>query len=197
MVSQLWVTFIVLGGGERKEDASFLFRALEKSKALSKVVFDLSLARGLDYYTGVGSIAAGECYDNLVGISVFSRKQVPAVAVSLGIEQVFTIMEQLEKERNQVIRATETQVLVAVLGNDLPLATEVVSELWAAGIKAEFGTNKKFMKQYDRAKQSGIPWIMTVGKNEQKEGTVLLQKVEYRKGLRFQKIGSFRNCKKG
>ncbi|KAK1286135.1 Histidine--tRNA ligase [Acorus calamus] len=169
-------------------DLEILFRALEKSKAINKVVFDLSLARGLDYYTGViyeavfkgatqvGSIAAGGRYDNLVGM--FSGKQVPAVGVSLGIERVFTIMEQLEKERNQVIRATETQVLVAVLGNDLPLAAEVVRELWAANIKAEFGTNKKFMKQYDRAKQNGIPWIMTIGENELKEGIVLLQKVE-------------------
>ncbi|XP_028548347.1 histidine--tRNA ligase, cytoplasmic-like, partial [Dendrobium catenatum] len=91
-------------------ELEILFNALEKSKCLEKIVFDLSLARGLDYYTGaifeavfkgstqVGSIAAGGRYDNLVGM--FSGKQVPAVGVSLGIERVFTIMEQLEKEKN-------------------------------------------------------------------------------------------------
>ncbi|KAI0501280.1 hypothetical protein KFK09_016224 [Dendrobium nobile] len=91
-------------------ELEILFNVLEKTKCLEKIVFDLSLTRGLDYYTGaifeavfkgstqVGSIAAGGRYDNLVGM--FSGKQVPAVGVSLGIERVFTIMEQLEKEKN-------------------------------------------------------------------------------------------------
>lgn len=54
------------------------------------------------FITQVGSIAAGGRYDNLIGM--FGTKQVPAVGVSLGIERVFTIMEQLQKDRNQVIR---------------------------------------------------------------------------------------------
>nr|GFD23090.1 histidine--tRNA ligase, cytoplasmic-like [Tanacetum cinerariifolium] len=71
---------------------------------VDKVVFDLSLARGLDYYTGViyeaitkgatqvGSIAGGGRYDDLIG--TFRSKPVAAIGVSLGIERVFTIMEQ-------------------------------------------------------------------------------------------------------
>ncbi|KEH41943.1 histidine-tRNA ligase [Medicago truncatula] len=86
---------------------------LDESKRLDKVVFDLSLARGLDYYTGVifeavfkggvevGSIAAGGRYDNLIGM--FGSKQGPAVGVSLGIERVFAIMEQQQKDQNQAI----------------------------------------------------------------------------------------------
>ncbi|KAJ6818454.1 histidine--tRNA ligase, cytoplasmic-like [Iris pallida] len=169
-------------------ELEILFKALEKSKCLDKVVFDLSLARGLDYYTGVifeavfkgstqvGSIAAGGRYDNLVGM--FSGKQVPAVGVSLGIERVFTIMEQLEKDRNQVIRATETQVLVAILGKDLTLAAELTSELWDAKIKAEFGLTKRVMNHIDRAKKSGIPWIVFVGESELNEGIVKLKNIE-------------------
>ncbi|KAL5655517.1 hypothetical protein ACJX0J_034836, partial [Zea mays] len=100
-------------------ELEILFKALDKANAIDKIVFDLSLARGLDYYTGViyeavfkgsaqvGSIAAGGRYDNLVGM--FSGKQIPAVGVSLGIERVFAIMEQQEKERNEKIRPTETQ----------------------------------------------------------------------------------------
>ncbi|XP_059445667.1 histidine--tRNA ligase, cytoplasmic-like isoform X3 [Corylus avellana] len=92
-------------------DLDILFKALDKSKCIDKVVFDLSLARGLDYYTGVifeaifkggtqvGSIAAGGRYDNLIGM--FGTKQVPAVGVSLGIERVFAIMEQLHKDHSQ------------------------------------------------------------------------------------------------
>ncbi|KAM0932786.1 putative histidine--tRNA ligase [Dioscorea sansibarensis] len=170
------------------DELKILFTALDKSKCLNKVVFDLSLARGLDYYTGVifeavfkgttqvGSIAAGGRYDNLVGM--FSGKVVPAVGVSLGIERVFTIMEQLEKDRNQVIRATETQVLVVILGKDLTLAAELVSELWDAKIKAEFGLTKRVMNNITRAKQSGIPWMVIVGESELLEGVVKLKNIE-------------------
>ncbi|CAL9093114.1 unnamed protein product [Musa textilis] len=169
-------------------DLELLFKALEKAKCLDRVVFDLSLARGLDYYTGViyeavfkgstqvGSIAAGGRYDNLVGM--FSGKQVPAVGVSLGIERVFTIMEQLEKDRNQVIRATETQVLVAILGKDLTLAAEIVGELWDAKIKAEFGLTKRVMNHINRAKQSGIPWMVIVGESEVSSGIFKLKNIE-------------------
>ncbi|KAL0914522.1 hypothetical protein M5K25_014875 [Dendrobium thyrsiflorum] len=169
-------------------ELEILFNALEKSKCLEKIVFDLSLARGLDYYTGaifeavfkgstqVGSIAAGGRYDNLVGM--FSGKQVPAVGVSLGIERVFTIMEQLEKEKNKVLRATETQVLVAILGKDLLLAAELVSELWNVKVKAEFGLNKRVRNHIDRAVESGIPWVVFVGESELNSGILKLKNIE-------------------
>ncbi|KAL6607825.1 hypothetical protein ACP70R_040888 [Stipagrostis hirtigluma subsp. patula] len=169
-------------------ELEILFKALEKANAIDKIVFDLSLARGLDYYTGViyeavfkgatqvGSIAAGGRYDNLVGM--FSGKQVPAVGVSLGIERVFTIMEQQEKERNELIRATETEVLVSILGKDLILAAELVSELWNAGIKAEFKLTTRVQNHIKYAAQSGIPWMVLVGEAELKEGTVKLKDIK-------------------
>lgn len=169
-------------------ELEILFKALDKSKCINRIVFDLSLARGLDYYTGViyeavfkgatqvGSIAAGGRYDNLIGM--FGTKQVPAVGVSLGIERVFTIMEQIHKGENQVTRATETQVLVSILGDDLTLAAEIASELWGAGIKAEFMVNKRVMKHIDRAKASRIPWVVIVGDHERNEGVVNLKDVE-------------------
>ncbi|ONK55792.1 uncharacterized protein A4U43_C10F1030 [Asparagus officinalis] len=150
-------------------ELEILFKALEKSRCIDKVVFDLSLARGLDYYTGVifeavfkgstqvGSIAAGGRYDNLVGM--FSGKQVPAVGVSLGIECVFAIMEQLENDKHEATRATETQVLVAILSKDLTLAAELVSELWGAKIKAEFGLNKRVMNHITaQSKLASLGW---------------------------------------
>lgn len=165
-----------------------LFKALEKSKCIDKVVFDLSLARGLDYYTGVifeavfkgatqvGSIAAGGRYDNLIGM--FGTKQVPAVGVSLGIERVFLIMEQRQKDQNQVTRATETQVLVAILGDDLSLAAELASELWSARVKAEYLLSKRVMKHIERAKDSRIPLMVIVGEREVNEGVVRLKDVQ-------------------
>ncbi|KAA8541516.1 hypothetical protein F0562_022668 [Nyssa sinensis] len=170
------------------KELEILFKALEKSKCIDKVIFDLSLARGLDYYTGVifeavfkgamqvGSIAAGGRYDNLIGM--FGTKQVPAVGVSLGIERVFTIMEQLQKDRNQATRATETEVLVGVLGDDLSLAAELVSELWNARVKAEYMVSKRVMKHIDRARESKIPWLIIVGEREMNEGIVKLKDIE-------------------
>ncbi|CAL5443584.1 unnamed protein product [Camellia sinensis] len=169
-------------------ELEILFKALEKSKCIDKVVFDLSLARGLDYYTGVifeavfkgatqvGSIAAGGRYDNLIGM--FGTKQVPAVGVSLGIERVFTIMEQLQKDQNQATRATETQVLVGILGDDLSVAAELVSELWSARLKAEYIVSKRMLKLIERAKTSRIPWMVIVGERELNEGVVKLKDVE-------------------
>ncbi|XP_075504745.1 LOW QUALITY PROTEIN: histidine--tRNA ligase, cytoplasmic-like [Primulina tabacum] len=167
------------------DELEILFKALEKSKSNKKIVFDLSLARGLDYYTGVifeavfkgatqvGSIAAGGRYDNLIGM--FGTKQVPAVGISLGIERVFTIMEQLQKDRNLEIRATETQVLVSILGDDLSLGAELVSELWGAKLKAEVMINKRVMKHIDRARESRIPFMVIVGERELNEGIVKLK----------------------
>lgn len=169
------------------DELEIMFKALEKSKCIDKVVFDLSLARGLDYYTGVifeavfkgaaqvGSIAAGGRYDNLIGM--FGTRQVPAVGISLGIERVFAIMEQLQKDKNQEIRATETQVLVSILGDDSALAAELVGELWNAKVKAEFMIHKKVMKHIDRARDAKIPWMVLVGERELSEGVVKLKDV--------------------
>ncbi|KAF5179169.1 Histidine--tRNA ligase, cytoplasmic [Thalictrum thalictroides] len=168
-------------------ELEILFKALEKSKCIHRVVFDLSLARGLDYYTGVifeavgkgttqvGSIAAGGRYDNLV--ERFGTKQVSAVGVSLGIERVFTIMEQLIKDSNQDVRATETEVLVGILGDDLSQAAELVNELWDADLKSEFMVHKRVMKLIDRAKESKIPWMVIMGDKERNEGVVKLKNI--------------------
>ncbi|XP_030521347.1 histidine--tRNA ligase, cytoplasmic [Rhodamnia argentea] len=169
-------------------DLEILFNALEKSQCIDKVVFDLSLARGLDYYTGVifeavfkgetqvGTIAAGGRYDNLVGM--FGTKQVPAVGVSLGIERVLAIMEQLQKDQNQKIRATETQVLVGFLGDDLPLTAQLVKELWDADVKAEFMVHKRMDKHIGYVKENQIPWLVLVGERELSEGVVKLKNME-------------------
>ncbi|KAL4576647.1 hypothetical protein LXL04_012744 [Taraxacum kok-saghyz] len=170
---------------EALNDLEKLFECLDK-KCIEKVVLDLSLARGLDYYTGViyeavfkgetqvGSIAAGGRYDNLIGM--FGNKRVPAIGVSLGIERVFTIMEQ--QAQKQVIRASETQVLVSVLGDDVALAGKLVQMCWDAKVGAEFMANKRLTKHFDRTKEFGIPWMVIVGEREIKEGIVKIKNKE-------------------
>ncbi|KAI3779453.1 hypothetical protein L2E82_09172 [Cichorium intybus] len=169
------------------KDLERLFECLDK-RCVEKVVLDLSLARGLDYYTGViyeaiskgvtqvGSVGAGGRYDNLIGM--FGTKRVAAVGVSLGIERVFTIMEDLQKAGSQVVRGSETQVLVSVLGDDVALASKLVQLCWDANVNAEFMAHKRLNKHFDHAKEFGIPWMVIVGEREINDGIVKIKNKE-------------------
>ena len=125
-----------------------LFTYLKAFGALELVSFDLSLARGLDYYTGepgwefsslgviyeavltsndsVGSIAAGGRYDKLgkqsvlchPSVGMFSGKDIPAVGVSVGIERVYTIIERKLQEAKSSMRENDTQVFVCANTSD-------------------------------------------------------------------------------
>jgi histidyl-tRNA synthetase len=104
-------------GEETVAEMELLFSYLEAMNCLQHISFDFSLARGLDYYTGliyecvltdtdrVGSIAGGGRYDGLIGM--FSNKPIPAIGVSIGIERVFAILEEKAKQ-DPTVRATET-----------------------------------------------------------------------------------------
>lgn len=176
------------------EELNALFEYLKDMNALDNIVFDLSLARGLDYYTGViyeavlkggnvGSIAAGGRYDKLVGM--FAGKEVPAVGVSIGIERVFAIMESQMKAAaaaaQGTIRETETQVLVASVGSGMQRKRMgIASRLWAAGVKAEFGfkSNPKMADQLGYALKAGIPFLVLFGEDELQAGVVKLKDLD-------------------
>ena len=149
--------------------------------------FDLSLARGLDYYTGliyetvltdtdkVGSISGGGRFDNLVGM--FSGKQIPAVGVSIGIERIFNILEDKFKDDHS-LRPCETDVLVAAAGKNLTKERfKVVNELWDNGLKAEilYNENPRMDKQMDYAVNNRIPFIVFIGENELKENKIKIK----------------------
>ncbi|KAK9866947.1 hypothetical protein WJX84_002501 [Apatococcus fuscideae] len=168
-----------------------LFSLLERMQALDHIAFDLTLARGLDYYTGViyevvlvggnvGAIAAGGRYDGLVGM--FSGKDVPAVGVSFGIERMFNILEEQALERAQAaghkLRESETQVLVGSIGKNLqPRRLEICQSLWAAGIAAEFGykANPVLKEQWNYAEEQGIPLMLFFGAEELEQGTAKIK----------------------
>eukprot|EP00887_Chlorella_sp_A99_P006734 scaffold3.g6734.t1 len=175
-------------------DLRTLFGFLGSMGALGPITFDLSLARGLDYYTGViyeavlkganvGSIAAGGRYDQLVGM--FSGKEVPAVGVSIGIERVFAIMEAQMREAaaaaGGTIRETETDVLVASIGSGMQSRRmEIASSLWAAGLRAEFGfkPNPKMADQLGYALKQGIPFMVLFGESEVEQGVVKIKDLD-------------------
>lgn len=166
-----------------------------------KVSFDLSLARGLDYYTGiiyeavmlgekkggedvsVGSIAGGGRYDNLVGMFDPRHKQVPCVGVSIGIERIFSVMEAKIAAAKTKIRTTEVEVYIAsAQKNLLEHRMELCRELWDAGFKVEqsYKKNPKLLAQLQHCEENGIPLAVILGESEIQKGVVKLRDVTSR-----------------
>ncbi|KAM9731313.1 histidine--tRNA ligase, mitochondrial isoform 3-T3 [Dama dama] len=167
-------------------DLKLLFEYLTLFGVAEKVSFDLSLARGLDYYTGViyeavllqtpvhaeeeplnvGSVAAGGRYDGLVGMFDPRGHRVPCVGLSIGVERIFSIVEQRMKIFGEKIRTTETQVFVATpQKNFLQERLKLIAELWDAGIKAElmYKNNPKLLPQLHYCENMGIPLVVIIG----------------------------------
>ncbi|XP_074740105.1 histidine--tRNA ligase, cytoplasmic-like isoform X1 [Strix uralensis] len=184
-------------------DMKLLFEYLTLFGITGKVSFDLSLARGLDYYTGViyeavllqqennhveepvsvGSVAGGGRYDGLVGMFDPKGRKVPCVGVSIGIERIFSILEQRVEASGEKVRTTETQVLVATPHKHLIAARlKLISELWDAGIKAEmlYKKDPKLLKQLQYCEDTGIPLAAIVGEQELTDGVVKLRDVATR-----------------
>ncbi|XP_040975172.1 dead end protein homolog 1 isoform X6 [Aquila chrysaetos chrysaetos] len=184
-------------------DMKLLFEYLTLFGITGKISFDLSLARGLDYYTGVifeavllqpendhveepvsvGSVAGGGRYDGLVGMFDPKGRKVPCVGVSIGIERIFSILEQRVEASEEKIRTTETQVLVASAQKKLlEERLKLISELWNAGIKAEvlYKKNPKLLNQLQYCEDTGIPLVAIVGEQELKDGVVKLRVVATR-----------------
>jgi len=161
--------------------------------------FDLSLARGLDYYTGViyeavlftrdkkgaaigvGSVAGGGRYDTLVGMFDPKKRQVPCVGVSIGVERVFSILEQ--RAGKVKVKTTETQVYVATAQKGLvDERIKILATLWSAGIKAEhsYKANPKLLQQLQFCEDMQIPWALVIGEGELEKGVVKLRNVASR-----------------
>ncbi|XP_021562949.1 probable histidine--tRNA ligase, mitochondrial isoform X4 [Carlito syrichta] len=184
-------------------DLKLLFEYLTSFGIAEKVSFDLSLARGLDYYTGViyeavllqtpaqardeplnvGSVAAGGRYDGLVGMFDPKGHKVPCVGLSIGVERIFYIVEQRMKTSGEKVRTTETQVFVATPQKNFLLERmKLITELWDAGIKAEMlcKNNPKLLTQLHYCENMGIPLVVIIGEQELKEGIIKLRSVASR-----------------
>ncbi|KFQ48968.1 Histidine--tRNA ligase, cytoplasmic, partial [Nestor notabilis] len=136
----------------------------------------------------VGSVAGGGRYDGLVGMFDPKGRKVPCVGVSIGIERIFSILEQRMKASGEKVRTTETQVLVATPHKHLLAARlKLISELWGAGIKAEmlYKKDPKLLKQLQYCEDTGIPLAAIVGEQELTDGVVKLRDVATRKEVRM------------
>ncbi|KAL7628767.1 Cytoplasmic and mitochondrial histidine tRNA synthetase [Parahypoxylon ruwenzoriense] len=220
-------------------DLDLMFSYLEFFNALDVVSFDLSLARGLDYYTGViyevvtegsapspaaapaepspapapapkkkkgkpttdpdedrssdptvgvGSVAAGGRYDNLVGM--FSGKnQIPCVGISFGVDRIFSITKArmaADKSHDQV-RNNEVDVYVMAFGGKgfnglLKERMSVCASLWEAGIKAEFNYKVKprLPNQFKAAEVNGVPFAVILGEDELAQGKIKIKEMGLR-----------------
>lgn len=147
------------------------------------VGFDPTLARGLDYYTGavfetvvlepdIGSISGGGRYDGLIGM--FSKKPLPAVGVSLGIERILVVMDELGMFPEL---GGGVQAAVFALGEDqLPAALEAATALRAAGISVQVAPEPmRFKKAMKQTFKLGARWAVLVGPDEQAAGLVALK----------------------
>ncbi|XP_046422174.1 histidine--tRNA ligase isoform X1 [Neodiprion fabricii] len=178
------------------EAMELLLKYCDIYKITDKVVFDLSLARGLDYYTGiiyeailtgdgvgVGSVAGGGRYDNLVGMFDSKNKAVPCVGVSLGVERIFSVIEAKLATKGEKVRTTEVEVYVASAQKNLhEERMRIISDLWEAGLKAEQSYKKspKLLAQLQHCEENSIPLVVILGERELMNGEVTLRVVKTR-----------------
>ena len=148
------------------------------------VDMDLSLARGLNYYTGaifevkaldweIGSISGGGRYDNLTGI--FGMPGLSGVGISFGADRIFDVLNQLDLYPKEAVNAT--QLLFVNFGEaEADFCLQVLKRVRAAGVRAEiYPDAAKMKKQMSYANAKGIPFVAIVGESELAEGKINLK----------------------
>ena len=152
-----------------------------------KLQTDFTLARGLNYYTGIifevkakdaqmGSIGGGGRYDDLTGL--FGVPNIPGVGVSFGVDRIYDVMEELKLFPEAV--QTGTQVLFFNLGEaESKTAFGLMQQLRDKGISCEiFHEQAKFDKQFKYADKKGIPFAVIIGTKEMEEGTAVIKNLK-------------------
>lgn len=130
---------------------------------------------------GVGSIAAGGRYDELVGMFSGTNKKgepnlkIPCVGISIGVERVFSIL--LAKQKIEDIKSNEVQVLVASMSGLLPERMQIARDLWDADVKASymFKVKPKLQKQFELCDKDQIPLCVIIGEDELAKGEVKIK----------------------
>lgn len=166
------------------EESVFILNTLATLGLKNEVELDLTLARGLNYYTGaifevkaldvqIGSITGGGRYDNLTGI--FGMPGISGVGISFGADRIFDVLNQLELYPKEAV--TGTRVLFVNFGAaEMAYCLPVLARLRAAGISAEiYPDSSKMKKQMAYANAKTVPFVAIVGENEMAEGKVMLK----------------------
>ena len=166
------------------EECRFILDTLKTLGLNNAIELDLTLARGLNYYTGaifevkaldvqIGSITGGGRYDNLTGI--FGMPGVSGVGISFGVDRIFDVLNQLDAYPTDAVNGT--RVLFINFGEkETAYCLPVVGKLRAAGVRTElFPDASKMKKQMSYANQKQIPFVALAGENEINEGKFTLK----------------------
>ena len=166
------------------EETQFILDTLKGFDMKNEIQLDLTLARGLNYYTGaifevkaldtaMGSIGGGGRYDNLTGI--FGMPGLSGVGVSFGADRIYDVLEALDLYPKETINAT--QILFINFGDkETAYCLPIVNKCRAAGIRTEmFPDSAKMKKQMNYANAKNIPFVVLAGENEINAGKVTLK----------------------
>ena len=166
------------------EESEFILKTVSSLGVKSEVELDLTLARGLNYYTGaifevkaldvqIGSISGGGRYDNLTG--VFGMSGMSGVGISFGADRIYDVLNQLDLYPKEAVNAT--QLLFVNFGEkEAAYCLPVLSAARDAGIRAEiYPDSAKMKKQMSYANDKNIPFVAIVGENEMNEGKLTLK----------------------
>ncbi len=166
-----------------------LFEACDNMSITKNIRFVPTLARGLDYYTGIiyeaeytdkeimpSSVAAGGRYDEMLG-KLSAKGNVPAIGLSIGIERIVAIYEQLGTS----FFASKPDIFIATIGKDMVKhRVKLCLELRKLGIIADmsYSANPKMAQQFKKVFDDGIPFMMVIGQTEIDNGTVNLKNIK-------------------
>ena len=181
----------VLAGSETGlkgvEETRFILDTLKAVGLNNELELDLTLARGLNYYTGaifevkaldtpMGSITGGGRYDNLTGI--FGLPGLSGVGISFGADRIYDVLNALDLYPKEAVNST--QVLFINFGEtETAYCLPIVGKLRQAGIRSEIFPDKaKMKKQMSYANAKNIPFVVLAGENEMAAGKVTLKNME-------------------
>ena len=146
---------------------------------------DLSIARGLDYYTGtvyetyltdypqVGSVCSGGRYDDLAGF--YTDRKLPGVGISIGLSRLFYILQE-QGLLNDAVLTSPADVLVIPMTDDLSHAIALATSMREAGLRVQvYGENKKFKSKVSYADKLGIPFVVFLGEDEISSGIITVK----------------------
>ncbi|MCB0651414.1 MAG: histidine--tRNA ligase [Saprospiraceae bacterium] len=171
-------------GRKGVEEIEKVMQYLNVDTAKNEVKFDITLARGLSYYTGcifevsahnveMGSIGGGGRYDDLTGI--FGLKDVSGVGVSFGAERIYDVMEELNLFPKEDAAALKV-LLIAFDDETHRYAFKTLGSLRAAGINADlYPEPAKMKKQMKYANDRNVPYTLLIGSNEMESGKLTLK----------------------
>ena len=169
------------------EETRFILDTLKTLGLKNEIQLDLTLARGLNYYTGaifevkaldvqIGSITGGGRYDNLTGI--FGMPGISGVGISFGVDRIFDVLNALDCYPKDAVNGT--QLLFINFGEkETAYCLPAVAKARAAGIRTEiFPDSSKMKKQMSYANAKQVPYVALAGENEMAEGKLTLKNMQ-------------------